>query len=165
MKRTGLWASLVYLWLWEPLTPVQIRADPLNHLTGDVLDYGAPGQQSVNTRPDSPLVYGCRVDISFSSRDTGALLVITLEKSDRFRKLSWAAATVVIMAVSLYLLSLAMAVIGPGTSYAVWTGIGAILTMILGIVIYEEPAKLIRIFFILLIVAGVVGINLVSGVA
>lgn len=65
----------------------------------------------------------------------------------------------------LYLLSLAMAVIGPGTSYAVWTGIGAILTMILGIVIYEEPAKLIRIFFILLIVAGVVGINLVSGVA
>ncbi|MDD4245248.1 MAG: multidrug efflux SMR transporter [Candidatus Methanomethylophilaceae archaeon] len=91
--------------------------------------------------------------------------VITLEKSDRFRKLSWAMATVIIMAVSLYLLSLAMAAIGPGTSYAVWTGIGAILTMVLGIIIYEEPAKLIRIFFILLIVAGVVGINLVSGVA
>ncbi len=91
--------------------------------------------------------------------------IVTLEKSDRLRKISWTAATAVILLVSLYLLSLAMAVIGPGTSYAVWTGIGAVFTMILGIILYKESATLLRIFFILLIVAGVVGINLVSGVA
>ncbi len=91
--------------------------------------------------------------------------VIALEKSDRFRKVPWAIATVAILIASLYLLSLSMALIGPGTSYAVWTGIGAVLTMVLGIVIYKEPAVLVRISFIMLIVAGVVGLNLVSGAA
>ncbi|NLL94460.1 MAG: multidrug efflux SMR transporter [Thermoplasmatales archaeon] len=89
--------------------------------------------------------------------------VITMERSDRFRRIPWAAATVAIMAASLYLLSLAMAVFGPGTSYAVWTGIGAVCTVALGIVVYDEPATIRRVFFIFLIVVGIVGVNLASG--
>lgn len=89
--------------------------------------------------------------------------VYTMEKSDRFRKIPWGVATVAIMILSLYLLSLAMEVIGTGTSYAIWTGIGAICTMILGIVLYDEPATILRIFFIFLIIAGIVGIHLANG--
>lgn len=89
--------------------------------------------------------------------------VITMEKSDGFRKVPWTAATAGIMVLSLYMLSLAMAALGPGTSYAVWTGVGAVCTMLVGILMYEEPATVIRILFISLIVVGIVGINLVSG--
>lgn len=86
--------------------------------------------------------------------------VITMKKSEGFRKIDWAAATVLIMAASLYLLSLAMSAFGAGTSYAVWTGIGAICTLGIGIALYGESVSVKRIFFILLIVAGIVGLNL-----
>lgn len=91
--------------------------------------------------------------------------VICMEKSDRFRNIKWDIATAVFLFLSMYLLSLAMAVIGPGTSYAIWTGIGAITTLIAGIVLFKEPVKVVRIVFIVLIIAGIVGINLTSGVA
>ncbi|MGN1044975.1 MAG: DMT family transporter [Candidatus Methanomethylophilaceae archaeon] len=89
--------------------------------------------------------------------------VYTLERSDNLRNIRWAILTAAILVVDLYLLSVAMVPLGAGTAYAVWTGIGAIVTLIMGLVLYDESASLIRILFILMIVAGIVGLNITAG--
>ena len=88
--------------------------------------------------------------------------VICLERSERFKKMSWTAATCIFLFFSLFLLSLAMQELGPGTSYAIWTGIGALGTLVAGIILFKEPVTWLRIFFILMIVVGIVGINLTA---
>lgn len=72
-------------------------------------------------------------------------------------------ATVSAMAVSFWLLAKALTVLPVGTGYAVWTGIGAVGTAILGVVLFDEPRTLLRIASIALIVAGIVGLRLASG--
>lgn len=71
--------------------------------------------------------------------------------------------TVSIMVVSFYFLALAMRQIPLGTAYAVWTGIGAVGTVILGIVLFGESRDLARLACIALILAGVVGLRGLSG--
>lgn len=66
------------------------------------------------------------------------------------------------MVVSVILLGVAMKNIPVGTAYAVWTGIGATGTVILGIVLLGEPATVLRLACLGLIVAGIVGLKLVS---
>lgn len=67
---------------------------------------------------------------------------------------------VVSMALSGFLLFQAQKDIPMGTAYAVWTGIGAAGTFILGIVLYNDPAGVLRIGSVLLIIAGVIGLKL-----
>jgi quaternary ammonium compound-resistance protein SugE len=64
--------------------------------------------------------------------------------------------------VSVYLLGLATKKIPIGTGYAVWTGIGAVGTALLGIALFGEPRTAIRLGCIALIVAGIIGLRLVS---
>ncbi|MGH8682314.1 MAG: quaternary ammonium compound efflux SMR transporter SugE [Burkholderiales bacterium] len=71
----------------------------------------------------------------------------------------WTAAA---MVVSIVLLALALKTIPVGTGYAVWTGIGAAGTAILGIILFAEPATAARLGCIALIVAGIVGLKLVT---
>ncbi|MEZ5810922.1 MAG: quaternary ammonium compound efflux SMR transporter SugE [Rhizobiaceae bacterium] len=71
--------------------------------------------------------------------------------------------TVVAMAISLYLLALALRTLPVGTAYAVWTGVGAVGTAILGIILFGEPATAARLSCIALIVAGILGLKLFSG--
>ena len=66
------------------------------------------------------------------------------------------------MAVSLLLLGLAVRTLPVGTAYAVWTGIGTVGTVLLGIALLGESAEPLRLLFIALIVAGVVGLKLVT---
>jgi quaternary ammonium compound-resistance protein SugE len=66
------------------------------------------------------------------------------------------------MVVSLGLLGLALKTLPLGTAYALWTGIGTIGTAILGIILFGEPATALRLACIGLIVAGIVGLKLVS---
>ncbi|MBO9663326.1 quaternary ammonium compound efflux SMR transporter SugE [Dokdonella sp.] len=73
--------------------------------------------------------------------------------------------TIAGMIVSFYLLSLAMRSIPLGTAYAAWTGIGAVGTVILGMVLFGESRDLARIGCIALIVGGVVGLKWLSGSA
>ncbi|MEW6334671.1 MAG: quaternary ammonium compound efflux SMR transporter SugE [Thermodesulfobacteriota bacterium] len=87
---------------------------------------------------------------------------IGLKYSEGFTKLWPSLFTVTSMAVSLLLLSLAMKTIPVGSAYAVWTGIGAAGVAVLGIVLFKEPAHMMRILCILLIVAGVIGLKLSS---
>lgn len=67
------------------------------------------------------------------------------------------------MAVSGGLLLHAQRTIPMGTAYAVWTGIGAVGTFVLGILIFSEPTTLARWFFVGLIVVGILGLNLSGG--
>ena len=70
--------------------------------------------------------------------------------------------TVASMAISLGLLGLALKTLPLGTAYAIWTGIGTIGTVVLGIVLFAEPAEAVRLACIGLIVAGILGLKLVS---
>jgi quaternary ammonium compound-resistance protein SugE len=67
--------------------------------------------------------------------------------------------TALAMVVSVVLLALAMRTLPVGTAYAVWTGIGAVGTALLGISLFGEPATLARLGCIALIVAGIVGLK------
>ena len=89
--------------------------------------------------------------------------LFTMERSNGFKDVRWTVLTVVVVAVDLYLLSVAMQTIGTGLSYAVWTGIGAIGAVIMGIIVYKEKATFLRMILILMIVAGIAGLNLTAG--
>ena len=68
----------------------------------------------------------------------------------------------VFMALSVYLLGIALKALPLGTAYTVWTGIGAVGTVVVGILIMGEPSDLRRLVCIGLILAGVVGLKLTS---
>ena len=86
--------------------------------------------------------------------------VIALSKSEKLHNVKWTFILIVTMAASMYLLSIAMASLPVGISYSIWTGIGAVGTLIAGILLYKEPVSRIRILFIFMIVAGIVGLHL-----
>ncbi|MBB4064901.1 DMT family transporter [Gellertiella hungarica] len=70
--------------------------------------------------------------------------------------------TLAVMAVSVVFLALAVKHLPLGTAYAIWTGIGTLGTVILGIWLFNEPADLLRLLCIGLIVVGIVGLKLVG---
>ncbi len=88
---------------------------------------------------------------------------IGLKYTDGFSRLVPSVLTIAAMVVSVWLLALALKGIPVGTGYAVWTGIGAVGTAILGIVLFSEPATAARLACIGLIVAGIFGLKMVSG--
>ncbi|WP_049970832.1 quaternary ammonium compound efflux SMR transporter SugE [Haladaptatus cibarius] len=88
---------------------------------------------------------------------------IGLEYSDGLSKFWPSVGTVVALVISMILLAEALKTLPVGTAYAVWTGIGAVGTATLGIVLFEESAELVRVAFIGLIVVGIVGLHLSSG--
>jgi len=87
---------------------------------------------------------------------------IGLKYTENFTRLTPSILTIVAMAVSFWLLSFTMKTLPVGTAYAVWTGIGAVGTVILGIVLFNEPATLVRFICIALILAGIVGLKVLS---
>ena len=89
---------------------------------------------------------------------------VGLKYTEGFTKLWPSLITISVMILSFYFLSSAVKTIPIGTAYAVWTGIGAVGTAILGIILFGESKEFIRIFFILLIVIGIVGLKIFSKV-
>jgi len=87
---------------------------------------------------------------------------IGLKYTDGFTRPWPTVGTVLAMIISLGLLGLAMKTLPVGTSYAVWVGVGAVGTAILGIVLLGEPANTGRLVSLGLIVAGIVGLKLSS---
>jgi quaternary ammonium compound-resistance protein SugE len=85
---------------------------------------------------------------------------IGLEYADGFTELVPTVATIVAIFASMLLLARAVETLPIGTAYAVWTGIGAVGTATLGVLLFDEPATLARAGFVALIVLGVVGLNL-----
>ncbi len=88
---------------------------------------------------------------------------IGLKYTHGFTRLWPSVGTALSMLVSVVLLGLAMRELPVGTAYAVWTGIGAVGTVILGIVLFGDPANAARLICVGLIVAGILGLKLVSG--
>ena len=87
---------------------------------------------------------------------------IGLKYTEGFTRLGPSVVTVALMIVSFGLLGQALKTLPIGTAYAIWTGIGAAGTAILGIVLFNEPRDLLRLLCIGMIVGGVVGLKLVS---
>ncbi len=75
-------------------------------------------------------------------------------------KAMWISVAVLSISLSGYLLWLAQKSIPMGTAYAVWTGIGAAGTFIVGIIIFKDPSNLLRILSVTLIIIGVIGLKL-----
>jgi quaternary ammonium compound-resistance protein SugE len=87
---------------------------------------------------------------------------IGLKYTEGFTRLWPTVGTLISVVVSMGLLGVALRTLPVGTGYAVWTGIGTVGTAVLGIILFREPATAARLFCIALIVAGIVGLKLVS---
>jgi quaternary ammonium compound-resistance protein SugE len=87
---------------------------------------------------------------------------VGLKYTEDFSRLWPSVWTILAMVLSLVMLSYALKTLPIGTAYAVWTGIGACGTAILGIVLFGEPATVARLISLGLIVAGIVGLKLVG---
>tara|TARA_R110002073_G_scaffold139232_2_gene289318 strand:+ start:89065 stop:89391 length:327 start_codon:yes stop_codon:yes gene_type:complete len=74
----------------------------------------------------------------------------------------WYIGFLVCLAISMYLLVKATQELPIGTAYAVWTGIGAVGTVLVGIILFKEPATFWRLFFIVTLISSIVGLKLVT---
>jgi quaternary ammonium compound-resistance protein SugE len=87
---------------------------------------------------------------------------VGLKYTEGFSRLAPSLATVAAMIVSVVLLGWSLKVLPLGTAYAVWTGIGAVGTAILGMILFGESREVARLLCIVLIVAGIVGLKLLT---
>jgi quaternary ammonium compound-resistance protein SugE len=87
---------------------------------------------------------------------------IGLKYSQGFTKLWWSLFTVLCIIASMGMLAWSLKYLPVGSAYAVWTGIGAVGTAILGIILFNESGEFLKIFFIFLIIAGIAGLRFVS---
>ena len=87
---------------------------------------------------------------------------IGLEYSEGLSNLKPTIITLIALIISMLLLAKSLEELPVGTAYAVWTGIGASITAILGIHLFNEPATLERLFFIIIIIIGIAGLQIVS---
>lgn len=73
----------------------------------------------------------------------------------------WGAGFLACLAISMVLLAKAVQTLPIGTAYPVWTGIGAVCTVIFGILVFHEPASFARLFFIATLIASIIGLKMV----
>jgi len=88
---------------------------------------------------------------------------IGLKYTEAFTRLWPTVWTIIAMIVSLALLGIAMKGLPVGTAYSIWVGVGAVGTVILGIVLLGESASLTRMISVALIIAGIIGLKLSTG--
>ena len=87
---------------------------------------------------------------------------VGLKFSHGFSQLMPSVITVICMILSFYFLALSLKNLPLGTAYAVWTGIGTLGTVIFGIIFFKEPATVLRLFCIFLILSGITGLKLLA---
>lgn len=109
------------------------------------------------------------IDIALLWVIVGGLLepvwVVGLKKYNDTRNLAWGVFAVVFMIASPCCLAFAMDSISVGVAYSIWTGIGAVMTVIAGVVLYKDRIDRMRVLFIFLIIVGVVGLEMSSEVS
>src|SRR3954468_21431935 len=106
-----------------------------------------------NVMPWLWLIVGGLFEVGFTT---------SLRFVDGFRDLKWTLAFLVSVAISMALLELASRSIPMGTAYAVWGGIGAVGTVIVGMLWFHEPSSLVRMLLILAIVAAIAALRLTA---
>lgn len=87
---------------------------------------------------------------------------VGLKYTEGFTRLWPSVATIAAMVFSIGLLGAAVRTLPIGTAYAAWTGIGSVGTVLVGIWLFSEPATFVRLFCVLLIVCGIVGLKFVT---
>lgn len=87
---------------------------------------------------------------------------IALKYTEGFTRLLPTAWTLGCLIASLWLLALALRTLPVGTAYAIWTGIGAAGTAVLGMILFDEPRTVARVLSLLFIMAGMVGLKLAT---
>jgi len=90
------------------------------------------------------------------------LFAATLKLTENFTRLYPTLIFITFAILSFYFLTKAIESIPLGTAYVIWTGIGAVGTVLVGIFFYNEPASFLRLFFISTLVISIVGLKLVS---
>src|SRR5690606_5522003 len=86
----------------------------------------------------------------------------SLKLSNNFKNTGWSIAFFISISLSFYLLNKAIQTIPMGTGYAVWTGIGAAGTAIIGMIFFKESAEFWRIFFLFLLISSIIGLKIVT---
>ena len=86
----------------------------------------------------------------------------SLKMSNNFSDLKWSILFFISILLSFHFLNQAIQKIPIGTAYAVWTGIGAVGTVIIGMIYFKEPSDFWRLFFIFLLIGSILGLKLVS---
>lgn len=86
--------------------------------------------------------------------------VIFLKMSDGFKRHQYTILAALSVSAGFYFLAIAMEVLPLGTAYTIWTGIGAIGSVLLGIIFFNEDRSFKKFFFLFMILAGIVGIRL-----
>ena len=87
---------------------------------------------------------------------------IGLKYSQGFTRILPSMLTVIGMAASFYFLSLSLKSLPLGNAYAIWTGIGTVGSVVLGIILFKEPISIMRLFCIAFIFIGIIGLKLLS---
>jgi len=87
---------------------------------------------------------------------------IGMKYTDGFTRLWPTIGTVLAMIISVWLLGIAMKSLPVGTAYSVWVGVGAVGTVVLGIVLFAEPANAARLISVALIIGGIIGLKLAT---
>jgi len=87
---------------------------------------------------------------------------LSMKQAQGYTRPGWSILSLLLLGLFVYLLGLTLRVLPVGTAYAVWTGIGAVSTVALGILLFEEPITWLRIGSIALVVVGIVGLKLSS---
>lgn len=107
------------------------------------------------------------MDLALAWVVVGGLLepvwVIALKRFDSTRNLAWAVVTIVFAVLSPALMGIGMKTMPVGVAYAIWTGIGAVCTMIVGYYLYNDKVDALKLVCVGMILAGVVGLQFVSG--
>lgn len=85
-----------------------------------------------------------------------------VSKTVGFEKGLWCIGTASAIVLSLYLVTKALKTLPIGTAYAVWTGIGAVGTVLIGIFFFKEPVSFWRLFFIFTLIVSIIGLKIVS---
>jgi len=88
------------------------------------------------------------------------LWAVSMKYADGYSRLGWSLASLVLLAGFVFLLGRSLQVLPVGTAYAIWTGVGAVGTVTMGILLFNETLDPVRIGCILLIVAGIIGLKL-----
>lgn len=85
---------------------------------------------------------------------------IGLKYTEGFSRLGPSVGTILAMIISVWLLGISVKTLPVGTAYAVWVGVGAVGTVVMGILLFGEPADIGRLLSVALIIAGIVGLKL-----
>ncbi len=87
----------------------------------------------------------------------------TMKLSEGFSKLNYSLLTVVGMIASFYFLAKALHSLPMSLAYPVWTGIGAVGSILIGVLLFKDRLSLATIFFVILLITGIIGIKFTSG--